>query len=83
MANELSSSLSSLTLKSITVHQPWANLLVMGVKRIESRTWNTNYRGHLWVHASKKPATKENLLLAERLYPGLLTQFFESQKICS
>ena len=32
--------------------QPWASLLVHGIKRIEGRSWRSGHRGRLWVHAS-------------------------------
>jgi hypothetical protein len=38
----------------LTMHQPWASLLVYGIKRIEGRGWNTDYRGRLWIHAASK-----------------------------
>jgi activating signal cointegrator 1 len=41
-------------MKSISLLQPWAQLVVMGAKRIETRSWNTQYRGPLLIHASKK-----------------------------
>lgn len=56
--------------RCITLHQPWATLLVMGVKVIESRTWRTQHRGVLWIHSSAAVATKENLALAQKFYPG-------------
>ena len=34
-----------------TMHQPWASLLVYGIKRAEGRGWNTDFRGRLWIHA--------------------------------
>jgi hypothetical protein len=37
--------------KALTVHQPWAELIVRGAKRVENRTWATAYRGPLLVHA--------------------------------
>lgn len=36
--------------------QPWATLLVMGIKKIETRTWTTSFRGELLIHASKSKA---------------------------
>jgi len=39
---------------ALSVRQPWANLLVWGLKTIEVRSWSTNYRGPLLIHASKK-----------------------------
>lgn len=40
--------------KALTLLQPWASLIVMGAKKIETRSWRTNYRGELLIHASKK-----------------------------
>jgi hypothetical protein len=39
--------------KVLTVRQPWASLIVAGVKRVENRSWPTRYRGRLWVHAAQ------------------------------
>src|SRR5690349_20249628 len=41
-------------MKVISLLQPWATLVVIGVKRIETRSWNTKYRGPVLIHASKK-----------------------------
>lgn len=41
-------------MKAITVIQPWATLLATGNKRIETRSWKTNYRGEILIHAGKK-----------------------------
>lgn len=35
----------------LTMHQPWASLLVYGIKRAEGRGWTTDFRGRLWIHA--------------------------------
>ncbi len=40
-------------MKTISLLQPWASLVVMGVKTIETRSWQTAYRGPLLIHASK------------------------------
>ena len=40
-------------MKTISVCQPWAQLIVSGAKTIETRSWHTPYRGRLAVHASK------------------------------
>lgn len=34
------------------MHQPWASLLVAGIKTHEGRVWSTEYRGKLWIHAA-------------------------------
>jgi len=40
----------------ISLLQPWATLVVTGVKQIETRSWSTAYRGPLQIHASKGKA---------------------------
>lgn len=38
----------------LSLTQPWASaLFVDGLKRIETRGWQTSYRGRLYIHASK------------------------------
>jgi hypothetical protein len=39
-------------MKVISILQPWATLIVSGHKKIETRSWNTSYRGPLLIHAS-------------------------------
>jgi len=41
-------------LKAITIHQPYASLIAVGCKTIETRSWVTKYRGQLAIHASRK-----------------------------
>jgi hypothetical protein len=38
-------------MKVITLKQPWASLVAYGIKKYEFRTWKTNYRGKLLIHA--------------------------------
>jgi hypothetical protein len=40
-------------MKAITLHQPWATLVAIGAKQIETRSWGTAYRGPLAIHAGK------------------------------
>lgn len=42
-------------MKAITIKQPWASLIVSGLKDIENRTWKTNFRGRVLIHAAKTP----------------------------
>jgi activating signal cointegrator 1 len=37
----------------LSIIQPWASLIAIGAKRIETRSWKTDYRGPVAVHASK------------------------------
>jgi hypothetical protein len=43
-----------LGLPVLSIRQPWASYIVSGHKSIELRTWATDYRGWLWIHASKQ-----------------------------
>lgn len=40
-------------MKALTVCQPYAQLIARGEKLVENRTWPTNYRGPLLIHAGK------------------------------
>ncbi len=42
-------------MKAISVKQPWASLIVSGLKDVENRTWPTKFRGRILIHASKNP----------------------------
>lgn len=42
-------------LKAITIYQPWATLLALELKRYETRSWKTSYRGPIAIHAGRKP----------------------------
>jgi hypothetical protein len=44
----------SLKIPCLSVFQPWAELLVAGIKPVENRTRRSNYKGPLLIHASKK-----------------------------
>ncbi len=41
------------TVKVLTLTQPWATLMALEVKRIETRSWGTPYRGPVAIHAAK------------------------------
>ena len=40
-------------MKALSLKQPWATLIVAGIKPIENRTWSCPYRGPLLIHASQ------------------------------
>ena len=52
----------------LTMHQPWASLLVYGIKRAEGRGWTTDFRGRLWIHAAAKEPTPELIASCEEHY---------------
>lgn len=40
-------------MKIISIRDPWATLIARGVKDVENRTWRTEYRGPILIHASQ------------------------------
>lgn len=42
-------------MRALSLRQPWASMIASGSKTIETRTWRTNYRGPLAIHASARP----------------------------
>lgn len=42
-----------MTWKMLSLTQPWASLVALGHKRVETRSWSTTYRGPLGIHAAK------------------------------
>ncbi|MEK0184810.1 DNA N-6-adenine-methyltransferase [Microcoleus anatoxicus PTRS2] len=58
--DDLSSQLLELT--AMTLHQPWASLIAAGKKQYETRSWETDYRGPIAIHAGKKFEQDESLI---------------------
>ncbi|XP_021738074.1 activating signal cointegrator 1-like [Chenopodium quinoa] len=52
----------------LTMHQPWASLLVYGIKRIEGRSWPAPIRGRLWIHAASKVPDVATIKAMEEFY---------------
>ncbi|XP_078494523.1 activating signal cointegrator 1-like isoform X2 [Ciona intestinalis] len=49
----------------LSMHQPWASLLIKGIKRHEGRSWYSNHRGRLWIAAAAKKPTKDEISAIE------------------
>ncbi|XP_057829774.1 uncharacterized protein LOC131040825 isoform X2 [Cryptomeria japonica] len=52
----------------LTMHQPWASLLVHGIKRVEGRSWPAPLRGRLWIHAAAKVPEPATIQAMEEFY---------------
>ncbi|XP_046661439.1 activating signal cointegrator 1 isoform X1 [Homalodisca vitripennis] len=52
----------------MSLHQPWASLLVCGIKEHEGRNWYTSHRGRLWIASAAKPPTDQEIQDTESLY---------------
>jgi hypothetical protein len=55
-------------MKALTLWQPWATLVAIGKKGLETRHWRTHYRGTLAIHSAKKPLYK-----TRDMHPTLFT----------
>ena len=65
-------------MKVLSITEPYATLIKDGIKKIETRSWKTNYRGKLYIHASSTKIPKKykdnkdvmNLVNLEKLNYG-------------
>jgi len=48
-------------MKVLSLTEPYASLILKGKKEIETRSWNTSYRGELYIHASRTKIKKDVL----------------------
>lgn len=46
-------------MKVLSLTEPFATLIKNGIKTIETRSWKTNYRGRLYIHASSTKIPRE------------------------
>ena len=61
-------------MQALTIHEPWASLLVKGKKQFETREWQRNYRGLLAIHAGKQSVHPFD-------YPLGLSEILDDSKI--
>jgi len=62
-------------MKAISLIQPWASLAALGLKEWETRSWYSNYRGLLAIHASKRAPSYAREFFEEAFYGfGPLTE---------
>ncbi|XP_012275721.1 activating signal cointegrator 1 isoform X2 [Orussus abietinus] len=52
----------------LSMHQPYASLLVAGIKRDEGRTWYSAHRGRLWIAATAKVPSLAEISTVENTY---------------
>ena len=69
------------TFVALSIKQPWAALIVAGLKTVEVRTWPTRRRGRVLIHAGKladdrpqgwERVTTAELMEATRLRGGII-----------
>lgn len=60
-------------MKALTLTQPWATLVAMGAKTVETRGWSTKYRGVIAIHAAKGfPAWAKDVAQNTRVFRDAL-----------
>jgi hypothetical protein len=52
----------------LTLHQPLASFMVYGLKRVEGRNWDSNFRGKLWIHGASLEPDEERIKSGEEFY---------------
>ena len=51
-------------MKVLTIREPFATLIKDKVKIYETRSWKTNYRGEIYIHAAKAKSKASNASIA-------------------
>ncbi|KAH8291630.1 hypothetical protein KR018_007852 [Drosophila ironensis] len=55
----------------LSMHQPWASLLVAGIKKHEGRVWYSEHRGRLWIASTAKEPHAEDIDHVKAFYQAL------------
>ena len=64
-------------MKALSIKEPFATLIKDGVKIYETRSWKTNYRGEIYIHASLSLSKSDNVenankFLKSKINPGYI-----------
>lgn len=63
-------------MKVLSIKEPFASLVCLGIKKIETRSWKTNYRGEIYIHASLTKNVIKDKVREKKLF-GLLPNNYE------
>ncbi len=78
----LTSILQRDTVKVLTLYDPWAELVAIGAKKLETRSWPTGYRGPLAIHVSTRFSAEDELLCSqEPFHSALLAGGFQPRQL--
>lgn len=55
-------------MKAISLWEPWATLMALGLKHVETRSWSTNYRGPLLICAAKRKMDADGIFVLDRVH---------------
>lgn len=59
-------------MKALTLTQPWATLVAIGAKQVETRSWRTTYRGPIAIHSAKGFPRWARDLCSQEPFAGVL-----------
>lgn len=65
-------------MRGLTIWQPYATLLAIGAKPHETRSWATNYRGLVAIHASMKPTRQVYKMMPTDAFSSIVVSLFSS-----
>ena len=73
--------------RAISLHQPWASLVALGIKRYETRSWSTKFRGKLLICSAKKEYKPQKQISSVFIFneydvTRLETYLDRTEKIC-
>lgn len=63
-------------MKALTIWQPWAGAVAAGIKKNETRSWSTKYRGQIAIHSAMKSIhlTWSNLYMSDEAREAIIRQ---------
>lgn len=61
--------------RALSIKQPWAWLIVAGIKDVENRSWPVSFRGRLYIHASENFDNVSYSSILDRLTLGQAHEF--------
>lgn len=66
-------------MRVLSIRQPWATLIMLGIKQLETRRWRTDYRGELVIHAAATggQTSTDALMRLERRIGAMPTSLVE------
>jgi hypothetical protein len=62
--------------RAISLWQPWASAMALGVKRIETRGWVSRYTGPLAVHAAQRKSAANRAVFNELMDDAVISEAF-------
>ena len=80
-SHELLSGYNGRTSILLMAMQPWAQLLVHGIKRIEGRAWSSNHRGRVWIHATSARPENQTIRVSTIHIVGFLLRIVPNAQI--